>query len=104
MLLQIKDLLHQRSPGALASDLGPLAEMEFWRRRNEDLQGLCRQISSPGTCLQICHSIGPLRGRFLRGMSIYYSIVSFFCRIHIVAVTGCTSCSAEACKDVQDAC
>ena len=75
MLLQIKDVLHQRSPGALASDLGPLAEMEFWRRRNEDLQGLCRQISSPGTCLQICHSTGPLRGRFLRGMSKYHRII-----------------------------
>ena len=65
MLLQIKDLLHQRSPGALVSDLGPLAEMEFWRRRNEDLQGLRRQIGSPGTCSQICHSIDPFRGRFL---------------------------------------
>jgi hypothetical protein len=47
--VQIKAVVTQPDMGFAEEDSsGPLAEIQFWRDRGEDLAGICAQIESPG--------------------------------------------------------
>lgn len=45
---QVKHVVSQQGEGESSGGVGPLAEIQFWHRRGEDLAGIRTQLDSPG--------------------------------------------------------
>lgn len=48
-------MVSQQGEGESAGGTGPLAEIQSWHRRGDDLAGICAQLDSPGESHDISH-------------------------------------------------